>query len=250
MQLPLLESHPNCTLCDMYKSACSIGIATNWMPDSLEPSVSTDAIIIIGQNPGPKEDKDNANFIGKSGQYLRHTYIDGISMRTRASVYLANAARCGPESLKRAGPFNKCFPYLLQDIIAISRVHNSKKSKIVLLFVSAPAITAFYAGQKTQKVNQTESFNRQGEILTMCDAIAVFDPETKTVKDVTTREFDVAVFSTYHPSDIQNYHPNHILAVADHLDLVSKYLDNIPIKAPAPRIVPFVSPREVFGDSL
>jgi uracil-DNA glycosylase family 4 len=215
----------------MHNEALNVGIATEWMPNSLPPSPTTPAVAFVGQNPGSNEDRTRRNFVAtrrSAGAILRTVYIDGIALRKRASVYLANAAKCGPRSTTAVGVYNACAPYLKTDLSMIVDAH--KNAKTAAVFVSAPAVRAFFKLLTGEKMSQKDSLHHQGRILDL-GSLYVARP--------------LYFFSSYHPMYLNRGRKGEfILAVRDHMDLVSRFLDDRLVE-PLPLVVaPPAAPSE------
>lgn len=237
-----LPAHPDCKLCPLHEEAHSVGIATLHVSDPWPRSIkwiysetkSTAvnnrpvALVVIGQNPGPDEDRANLPFVGLSGDLLRDVYLGGIDAYSACSVYFANSARCGPHSITNVGPHNACRPYLTADLLEISAHHPS----VTLLFVSAPAVTTFYRHTCNEKVNQKESFGMQGRVVLL--------PDPAVHPDAV---FDLHVFSTFHPAKIAR-EPRLIHAVRDHLDRLRDHLFNHTPSHPTPTLIPSRGPYD------
>lgn len=128
MNLPVLPSRPDCTLCDLHPHAQTPGMATLYDTDSLPPSPDTPAVVFIGKSPSFFEEKKNEPFAGPSGVVTRRVYRDGISLTTRASVYYTNAVRCrtGPgDPDPKQKQMKACRSHLVSDLTAISETSSS-----------------------------------------------------------------------------------------------------------------------------
>lgn len=235
MNLPQFPTRSECTLCDLHKAARTVGVPTIHLPGSQLPSADVPAVVVVGQNPGAREDDPRFGipFVGKSGQFLRNVYLPGISLADRAAVYLSNAARCGPDSCKREGPYNKCIPYLLEDLWTIASYPY--KPPMVLLLLGAPAVAALTHILTGTKQTLTGAFNTQGAIM-IVPPLSGGDKESE-------KGLDIRVWATYHPSYVQNRKPNAIKAVAAHLELLSNHLDGIKLQPPKPSLIPFTTPE-------
>lgn len=161
LPLPQFPPHKSCTLCPLSSIATSVGIPLHILPESLPPSPTTPAILIVGQNPGHTEDRTGRPFIGPTGRLLRSVYIPGAYLHTLATIYVANTARCyhrdgeGPS----AAHYKACRPYLLSDLLALSTLHPSHP--LLILTLGAPATTHTYALLGRTKVTLTSSFKHQ-----------------------------------------------------------------------------------------
>jgi uracil-DNA glycosylase len=211
----------------MHTEAHSIGIPVEWVPTSKCPDSMNPAVLIIGQNPGAEEDREGSNFISSvygwakrpsAGKTLRESYIPGIQLEQRCTLYLGNGARCGPRSTTNAGVYNACIPYLLEDLRHILDRHCG--SKTALLFCSAPAIKAFF------KATSGESITTLRKALTM---------QGHTVEISTSFDsYTVPCFFTYHPAYLNRGNFRLIRNVALHLDCLSRWLDSDTASNPVP----------------
>lgn len=233
MNLPQFPTRSDCTLCDLHKAARTVGVPTIHLPGSLAPAADVPAVVVCGQNPGAKEDDPRfaIPFIGKSGQFLRNVYLPGISLPERSATYLSNAARCGPDSCKREGPYNKCIPYLLEDLWTIASYPY--KPPMVLLLLGAPAVGALTRILTGTKQTLAGAFNTQGASMTVPPLSPGLYPEG----------LDIIVFSTFHPAYVMARKPNAIHDVSAHLQLLSNHLDGIILRPPKPTLIPFTAPE-------
>lgn len=233
-------SYPKCTKCRLHEAAKSVGIPTKRLPDSLWPDPSAPALVVVGQNPGDEEDAAGVSWIGPMGRMLNSVYLAGISACEIASVYLANGARCGPDSVSTTGPFNACIDYLIDDLRHIGYEHRFAPMAVV--FCSAPAVRAFYKYAAGESVSQKESFSRQGwvwDILCTCYEKIKGRPPEATVRSI-------AIFSTYHPGYVWpgRGHEEDIVSVEAHLESARRYLIGDPVKRAEPTIVAPRSPGQ------
>jgi uracil-DNA glycosylase family 4 len=223
--LLVFPSHPECQLCDRHTRVGPgghVGVPTVSL--GLPPSPDTPAVVLIGMNPGYYESQKNEPFVGKSGQLMRKCYLGCISLETRASIYLTNAARCGPEADVKQREFNACFPYTIEDLRLVFETHTEVEPAVVLL--GADAVRQFHRHVLDRRSNLRQAFNRNG-------ARHFFE----------RRSF--VMFSTYHPAFLlRNYAMSH--AVADHLALLDDHLRGILREPTQPHIVP---PRPPVKDT-
>lgn len=233
--MALLQQFPrnrSCEACNLHTEANEVCIPTIWLPTSLPPTPTTRALFVLGQNPGYWEDERGEPFIGDSGKILREAYLDAsfnvcaerpadrAALRHRETIYLSNAARCGPNSCKREGPYNTCLPlYTIPDLTQICTLHTD----VTILVVSAPAVTALFKWAGIKGVNQRDSFNNQ-------------------MRPITINGMKVPVASTYHPAAVMRF-PNYALAVNDHLQLLCNHLDGLSPKPQLPTLTPIRKPN-------
>lgn len=102
-------------------------------------------VMIVGEAPGPDEDRTGIPFVGKAGRKL-DSLLARISVH-RSQVRLTNVARCFP-ALKTAEGFrppswdetNTCLPYLEQEIALIKPT--------VIIALGNPALKALLGNKK------------------------------------------------------------------------------------------------------
>ncbi len=96
-----------CTLCPLAKQRNHF-VFGNGNPDA--------DIMIIGDKPGPEDDKSGLIFVGPDGKLL-DKILDAIGLK-RWDVYLCNLVKCQPEENRSPQPFeiDRCRPYLLKQI--------------------------------------------------------------------------------------------------------------------------------------
>ena len=222
MDLPQFPRHSTCTLCSLHTVAKSIGIPTTYLPSSLPPSPSTPAVVFLGMNPGFQEDQAGEPFIGPSGQLLRGPYIQGISLESRASVFLTNTARCfhveGDNPPARC--FKACFPHTLADL----RLLSPHCSELIVVCLGANAASNLHFFLGVPKVNLASALSLQGHQYPLPPL-----PSTSLVR----------VFTTFHPAYVLRERKR-IHAVADHLQILSSHLSGL---SPSPSRPSFIPPR-------
>lgn len=244
MNLPQFPSHSNCTLCHLHQAVPPgqhVGVPTIWEPDSLMPDHDRSALVFIGQNPGKFEGEWNEPFVGITGIRLRGgllsskkqptrdlsggtrvkgIYLDGFRFRERASIYLTNMARCGPDPDVPNKCFKACAPHTGMDLETILDLHPHGRIAVVLL--GGDAATAFfgYVLNQPKPGSLKKATKKNGE---------TFQYKGRTL----------TTFATYHPAYLDR-DPKMIHAVVPHLQLVSDWLDGIIVAPSRPN---FVSPR-------
>lgn len=257
MVLPQL---PDCTACDLHRQSdtCprSVGIGAIHVPASLPLASRAPLVVFVGRNPGLNEDVRAQPFVGKSGLLLRGgytrngnlhgeildrepvpppdpaahpqwvpgAYVDGISLRPRASVWAVNAVRCytdGNEPPKRAH-YKACLPYLERDLQSLATAHGGDLRILVLL--GGDCTSNVFQKLITQKaMSLTKAINGNGD-----------------VHQVAGHEWHV--FATYHPSAVLR-NPNNINAVHSHNQLISDCVAGTMARASEPNIVPTRPPE-------
>jgi len=222
--LPQFPSHPGCTDCEANTQALSPGTPTLYLPESLPPTPTTPALVIIGQNPGREEDLANEPFVGRSGKIVREALIPGGSLHLLASIYLTNAVRC--HTLDNTKPKEKyckaCFPHTALDLQAIASLHHSAPHILFLLGATAISTAHKHLLPSAPSRNQKQALHTQAQ----------------TYPDLGVW----TIFSTYHPA-ASLYNPNLELFIHDHVGLLSAYLTNNYTTPSAPTIVPLRNPN-------
>jgi len=231
MQLPQFPSRPTCTACELHSLGVrSVGVPSTWVEGTLTPGPNTPAVIMLGQNPGLQEDYANTPFIGRSGKLVRSVYI-AESMRSLASFYLFNTARCytPPEAPPRNKHYNACIPHSITDLKEVIRCHSPSPScldsssspashssprlpssrfgngyRVAVLALGAPAASTLLKTLRGKAASQSEAMKLQGHVFTV-------DKQ------------EIAFFATYHPAFILRKPPV-IHAVKDHIQLVNDWL--------------------------
>lgn len=225
--IPLcLEGNPNCTRCELHEQAINVCIPTSrWWESARDvETAGEDRILIIGQNPGYHEDRQNENFIGRSGDILKKSFIGGIELQKRAVIYLSNGVRCHTISNQSPKPkhYRECNQYLIEDLKTIKPT--------VILTLGAPATASFYKNiLGIVKISLTKSFTMNGNLYT---------PKDHKVDGVG----DFHMFSTYHPAAVMRNN-NLINSVYSHMQLVSDCIDGTMASPSSPTIIPTRSPK-------
>jgi len=196
-----------------------VGIKTHLYSSAFEGYV----ILIIGQNPGFHEDRTNKPFVGRSGDILKKSFIGGIGLEQRTTIYLGNGVKCHTTNNQAPKPrhYLECNQHLIEDLQIIQ--------PDIVLTLGAPATTSFYKNiLGIVKVSLTKSFTMNGNLYT---------PEDHKIKGV--GEFHM--FSTYHPAAVMRNN-NLINSVHSHMQLVSDCVDGTMASPSKPKIVPTRSP--------
>lgn len=241
LSLQQFPPHRDCTACPLHKCAKSVGIPTHLIPGSLPPSHETPAVLFLGQNPGFNEDREGVPFIGKSGTILQDAYIDGVQLRSLATLYVSNTARC--YHLHGDGPSNShykaCRPHLLPDLHTLLSLHSS----LTVMCLGAPATTHLHALLGIPKVTLTSSFSNQGRQVPLPPLSSETSqslgplglPQTPDGRGAST----ITIFSSYHPAAVLREN-NLIHAVQGHMTLLLNHLTG---QTPAPSLPTLISPR-------
>lgn len=223
MNLPVLPTHSDCTLCDLHITAKNIGIPTTLLHDSPDAEF---LLLVIGQNPGFHEDQQGTPFVGRSGDMVRNGYLAGIHAYDNASIYLTNTARCYHEPLydqPKESHYKACSSsHLPPDLHSLRSAHPSQR--FLILCLGAPAVKSTYRLLLNRKVNLKEAFSMQGT------------PSTNT--DLPPCH----LFAAYHPAAVMRQNSLKY-AVHDQLQHLANHLtDNVPVVT-TPNIIPPRSPR-------
>lgn len=215
------SSYP-CTLCELSSQPDINHVAVPTIRDarSLPPSPSTPALVVIGQNPGHLEDVHNTPFIGPSGSHARTTYTEAPGFLDLTSLYFTSLYRCKTprsDDNPTARWIKPCRDtHLLYDLKRIHKVHSYTT---LLLLGGAPTkwvYDLFHLGKPSLK----QAFLTQGQV-------------------ASAHSMTVRLFSTYHPAYILRDN-RHILAVKDHLALLSDFLQGVATSPPVVTRVPVV----------
>ncbi len=200
------QAHPECTKCTLCDSATNVGIPTrrlgplvsNSQDVNENPWVEKDkALLVVGQNPGVKEDKQGKSWIGYTGQLLSK-FIEVSKLEKYCDIYLANACRCrhpqgGDVSQAQV---RACRDYLFEEIQILLEVYEE-----VIIF----AIGAKGAYSVTNCSSLKETFKNQGAKMP---------------------DFPIRVFSTYHLAMLHPLRkPALVRAVEAHFVLLWRYLE-------------------------
>jgi uracil-DNA glycosylase family 4 len=162
------------------------------------------ALLVVGEAPGADEDRIGQPFLGKSGTILRRVYIKAMGLDKYADIYLTNAVRCRPPDNRtpRPGEIKKHWPYLEQDILALSK----KYKEIIVLAAGATPAKGF--GFNSLRA----AYKSQGGI--------------KKVGPVSVR-----FYCTNHPAALM-YDESLKKAVKSHLSLLRRYLSGEKLATP------------------
>lgn len=246
MDLLQFPSRPDCKACELHAlDARSVGVPSSWVQGTLPTGPNTTAVIMLGQNPGLQEDLSNQPFVGPSGQLVRSAYIPP-SIRTLASFYLFNTARCytHPSTPPKNRHYNACMPHSLVDLKEVHRCHStpsttttmvqgypfplvscassssaSSNCRIAVMALGAPAASTLL---KTL----------QGKGLSLSEALKIQGHEFQ----VPNTDISIHFFVTYHPAFILRKPPA-IHAVKDHIALLASWLEGTISTPSKPHII-------------
>ena len=210
-----LTRYPACDACPLHESAVTRGIPTVRIPS---PDTST-ALLFIGQNPGALEDQSGLPFQGRSGKLLREAYLQSHAFHTRATIYLGNAARCGPTTPIPNPCVRKCVSlYLADDLSHITS--NHERVAIICLGASATYGVTYKLLGRGRPLRW--GFQNNAHAL----------PSTP-----------YTLFFTYHPAALIRDN-NLTIPTEDHLSLLNNYLDGTLPTASSPTLIPPTPPPE------
>ena len=214
----------NCIRCELHKQAINVCLPTIYYDQSMELLERfCPVLLILGQNPGFHEDQQGKPFVGRSGDILKRSYIEGTNLQEKTHIYLGNGVRCHTTNNQAPKPrhYTECNQYLINDLLRIKPT--------IILTLGAPMTTSFYKNiLGIPKVSLTKSFTLNGNLYT--------HQEHKIGK---IRDFHL--FSTYHPAAVMRNN-NLINSVHSHMQLVSDCVGGVMASPSKPQIVPTRSP--------
>lgn len=217
ISLPTFSSQPSCTRCDLHQGAKNPGVPTRFFEQS-EPSSNLPPLIVVGMNPGFREDALNRCFSGPSGDLLTKVYLNHKDM-LKNPIYLTNAARCctlgNNESPKRKH-YKACFDYLYEDIDKIVKHHG--KSFLLALGAHAYGTISQYLLGKQKSLRH--GFNNQGQ-----PAQLLFPDQ-------------INIYTSFHPAAVLR-EKKYLYPVSDHMDLLGRAMSG---KLPIPSNPDIIEP--------
>lgn len=252
MDLPQLPARPECRACELHAGCTSVGTPTVPFCSPWPRRPDAPVVIMLGQNPGLREDQAGLPFVGPSGRLVRQVYVSP-SMAARGYFYLSNTARCftPTESPPRQRHYNACFPYTVADLKEILRCHlNSWRSsgtspaaspsspaspssgsppgvaplRAALVCLGAPAVFTAWRCLTGKGRQLKAAFDANGHPVTL---------EGGQVLNL---------FATFHPAAVLRDQPR-IYAVADHLALLADFLDGTMVSPSKPQLCGLFAPR-------
>lgn len=212
----------SCSKCPLHEGARNVCVPSR--PLVLSQN-RTQALYILGEAPGVKEDHEDKCFVGKAGHYLSHIYISGMGLDKHADVYAGNAIRCIPPmgSKPNLTHIRACYEYTRRDL---SHLISAYKGRVTVLCVGATATRALL------NKSVTDAFRVQGQLL----EIPYFIGDT-------IESAKIPVYSTYHPALLfSGRNPSAAPAVEDHLNLLISRLKG---DIPTPETLPLT--KVMFG---
>lgn len=216
LELPVFQRDRECKACPLHQYASNVCIPTRHYELSLLPPAPL--LIFIGQNPGANEDFKDRSFVGDSGNYLEDIYIQPLDFHRTCTIFLTNAARCGPTNDIRPSQTRKCFPlYTVSDLeqLVNSVAPDTRACVCLLGGVAAHALSFQYTGAGR---TATEAIRANGNPLTIANRT-------------------IPIFATWHPAALLRDN-NLIHEVASHMQLVRDYFDGIMAVPSSPHIIP------------
>lgn len=225
MPLPLLvQAQPTCTRCALHAGCAHPGVPSRHLPESRPPDGDpASVLVVVGMNPGAEEDRVNMPFVGRSGQVLLRSYLQGSGLLSSV-VYLCNIARCAsPGGRPTSGQYQICVGDTMSDIRSIMEFHEKWETPRAVLAVGADPsyhLVRSLSGSRSGPT-QKEAFASQG------------------TRHVLGAPF--SLFHTYHPANVLRS-PSNIKAVEDHLQVVRAYMTGRTLSASLPRVSPLRLP--------
>ena len=204
IHLDYFPNHSSCKRCDLHEGAKNPGVPTRSL-DSSGLSSGLPPLIVVGMNPGVREDTLNTCFVGPSGKLLTSVYLNHPDILSHP-VYLTNAARCptlGNNDKPKRRHYSACWPHTETDILAILDVHPGTAYILCLGADSYNTVSRHFLGKGE---SLRHGFNNQGQANTL-------GPVDR-----------LRIFATFHPAAVlreQKYlHP-----VSDHIELLARSMN-------------------------
>ena len=231
LNLPqLLPPNPTCRECELGNDTLNNpGVPTIHVPESLPKEPNNPCLIILGQNPGFQEDRENRPFIGKSGDFVRRTILnhEGLNLNATHTIYLANVARCcSPAGFNiKVSSYNTCWS--LHSEIDFNRIIAHHNSHIRVIALGKPASIRVY-----QLVHPKKSPGTKIQDYFNCNG---------TLGAHHTLGKQLKLFFTFHPAAILRENK---LAIpySDHLELIKRHITNVLPPITKPSFIPLEAP--------
>ena len=219
IHLPEFKPQPDCRRCPLHQAAKNPGVPTRFFELS-DPGSSLAPLVVVGMNPGAKEDALNQCFSGPSGNLLTNVYLKHADILSHP-VYLTNAARCptlGNNEKPKQRHYNACWSYLHDDLIAIGDAHPNHI--VYLLCLGADAYGSVSKHLLGKAMPLRHGFNNQGQtnVLTFVDRYRIF--------------------ATFHPAAVLR-EQKYLYPVSDHIELLANALNG---RLPTPSSPHLVDP--------
>lgn len=132
----MFERDDACALCPLSTGVRSVCIPMRADPKSLERA-SDRAIVLIGNQPGVEEDREDKHFCGAAGIFLDKCYLGFRDLRSKGHCYVVNAVRCKPpkDAVPSVSQIRHCRTYLERDVETL----KSQYATVVLVACGASA---------------------------------------------------------------------------------------------------------------
>lgn len=232
----MFNRNTSCRDCELGGAARSVCIPTR-LHSGVQPQQSDKALLIVAQSPGPQEDHEDSNMVGRAGQCLTNVYLRPGRISDLADIFFANAVRCyvQPGSTVKKGWVKACHKYLESDIDNLQVMYR----EVVILCLGAAATSSVFG------CSLSDAFKKQGTSVQWGDLGEGHHAWiTKT-------------FATYHPSHIDRPsthsgdgrgQPHLIASVAGHMSLLRSYLmdGNPRFKWSTAKVKRFTTPDEAL----
>lgn len=235
MVLPQLTlPQPDCRLCDLGNEGLQHpGVPSVWMEGSLPPDPSNRPLIIIGQNPGYQEDRENEPFVGPSGRMVREGFMGAGDqpIKSLCSIYLINVARCMTQSGVSIGQkcYNTCWrTYGYADIQAIAKHHEGQP--LTILALGKPASIRAY-----------QLLVPKGSPGTKISDYFVNNGITGPLQLEGCEQTQATIFFTYHPAAILR-EMNLAQPASAHVNLIYRHLQGTQPALSKPHFVQATTP--------
>ena len=219
IHLPEFPSHPTCKRCDLYAAAKNPGVPTRFFEQS-DPGSRLAPLVVVGMNPGVKEDATNRCFTGPSGNLLTNVYLNHADILSHP-IYLTNAARCptlGNNEKPKQRHYNACWSYTDDDLKTVASRHTDHI--VYLLCLGADAYSSISKHLLGKAMALRHGFNNQGQtnVLGFVDRFRIF--------------------ATFHPAAVLR-EQKYLYPVSDHIELLSNALNG---RLPTPSSPHLVDP--------
>lgn len=218
------NNNPDCTACPLHAGAQSVCV-----PSVLYKSGGSDALFVVGQNPGGEEDRVGIPFVGPSGRLLKSLYLAPFyASGLHPTTYLSNAVRCGPTNKVPGRALKNCPPlYLEQDLDRVLDVHE----RVCVLCTGATALAAISTIKLKSKFSLTAAFG-----------LHPFDISAG-------RQYKAVIFVTFHPAYVIRF-PQQGRTVIDHLKLVRRwFLNEMPVPSKPHRVPMYAPPKKITSSA-
>ena len=210
-----------CTKCDLHKQANHVGMSTVKYSFVEENDL---VLLVLNQNPDFHEDLQGLSFTGKNNKILKESFLGGLQLKERCSIYLGYGVRCHSTNNEAPKPrhYFECTQYLINDLKSIQ--------PNIILTLGAPTTISFYKNiLGISKMSLKKSFSLNGNS---------YDNKDHNIKGVG----GFNVFSTYHPNAVLRNN-NLINSVHSHMELLSDCIDGTMATPSKPKIISTRSPN-------